>query len=276
MTAYAWSIVFMILRYVIVALLLAYLTNVYVKQRDVYTDIKGYVLEWRVDTYKNIHRWLMQFKSVIAASSQDEEHYQELLSYTKFKIGYQGMEYTAFFDTPEQFMQFADEFNRMINKDEAFIDDTLKCTLCDFQSWLNDIRELLYAFVRTEYDNRWKNDKETIKNHCKLAHKILGIALQKDVDRYFEKMDDQLRDRLRYIKISGKYTKAVKDMDEGKFKIYDSSQLQRNMSGIITIFSLVHFEELFAQNPSIIKDKKQFMGLMSKYKDCYLKYLEEE
>lgn len=276
MTVYAWSIVFMILRYVFVALLLAYLTNVYVKQRDVHTDIKGYVLEWRVDTYKDIHRWLMQFKSVIAAPSQNEEHYRELLSYTKFKIGYQGMEYASFFDTPEQLMRFADEFDRMLNKDESFIDDTLKCTLGDFQYWLDDVRGLLYAFVRTEYDNRWKNDEETVKNHCKLAHKVLGIALQKDIDRYFEEMDDQLRDRLRYIKISGKYTKAVKDMDEGKFKIYNNSQLQRNMSGVIIIFSLVHFEELFAQNPSIIKDKKQFMGLMSEYKDCYLKYFEEE
>ena len=47
-----WNFVFLVARYVIAALLLAYLTGVYVKKVDIHTDIKGYVLEWRIDTYK--------------------------------------------------------------------------------------------------------------------------------------------------------------------------------------------------------------------------------
>lgn len=46
-----WNFVFLVARYVIAALLLAYLTGVYVKKLDIHTDIKGYVLEWRIDTF---------------------------------------------------------------------------------------------------------------------------------------------------------------------------------------------------------------------------------
>lgn len=270
-----WSIVFMILRYVFVALLLTYLTNVFVKRKDIHTDIKGYVLEWRVDTYKNIHRWLMQFKSVIAAPSQDEQHYQGLLSDAKFEIGYQGMEYASFFDTPERLKQFSIEFNRMFDKDRPFIDDGLKHTLYDFQCWMNNVFVFLNAFIRTEKDERWNRNDEEINNCCKLACKVLGIALQKDVNYYFDKIDDLLRDRLRYIKISGKYTETDKEQDIEKFRIYNRSQLCRNSFGVFTIFSLIHFENLLVKDPSTIKDKELFVGLINEYKECFSKNLSE-
>lgn len=69
-----WNIIFLVIRYVVVALILAYLVNVYVERRIIHTDIKGRVLEWRVETYKSIHRWVMKFQSVIAAPSQDEDN----------------------------------------------------------------------------------------------------------------------------------------------------------------------------------------------------------
>ena len=76
LTSATWNILFLVIRYVLVALLLAYLTNVFVKRKDVVTDIKGSVLEWRVDTYKNIHRWVMDMKRVIAPPSQQENWFR--------------------------------------------------------------------------------------------------------------------------------------------------------------------------------------------------------
>ena len=111
-----WNIIFLITRYVLVALVLAYLTNVFVKRRNTITDIKGRVLEWQVETYKGIHRWVMRFRSVIAAPSQYEDYYRNIISRTKFKIGYQGMEYASFFDDPERLLQFDKEFNQMLKK----------------------------------------------------------------------------------------------------------------------------------------------------------------
>lgn len=40
-----WRVIFDIIRYVVVALILAYVTNVLVKRKNIRTDIKGRVLE---------------------------------------------------------------------------------------------------------------------------------------------------------------------------------------------------------------------------------------
>lgn len=79
MSPEAWNVIFLVIRYVMVVLILAYFTNVYVKRKNIHTDIEGRMLEWRVSTYKSIHRWVMKFQSVVAAPSQDEEHYRSLL-----------------------------------------------------------------------------------------------------------------------------------------------------------------------------------------------------
>ena len=208
MSQETWNVMFLVIRYVVVALILAYLANVYVKRKTIHTDIEGRVLEWRVDTYKSIHRWVMKFQSVIAAPSQYEEHYRNILVPTKYKIGYQGMEYASFFDSPECLYKFGIEFNRMMNKEENFIDYLLKHHLTSFQYWLDDVITFYGAFVQVEYDKRWRFDEKTVKDHCELACKVLGIALQKDVNKYYREIDEMLRDRLRNLKISGIYTES--------------------------------------------------------------------
>lgn len=298
-----WNVLFLVIRYVVVALILAYLANVYAKRKNIRTDIKGRVQEWRVDTYKNIHRWVMEFQSVIAAPSQDEEHYRNILSPTRFKIGYQGMEYATFFDTPEQLFKFDIEFNQIMNKEEDFIDYPLRHALNGFKFWLDDVIMFYGAFGRTEYDKRWKFSKETVKRHCELVCRILGIALQEDVNRFYHKLDEMLRDRLRNIKIAGvhsesciikckriacEYCEKVMDKEEdGRFDrmvewfyyhvLYGyygyRSQLHRNQLGLMTIFVLVHFEEQFAKNPDLLKNKTDFMRLTTEYNNCFCQYL---
>ena len=158
-----WNVIFLVIRYVVVALILAYFANVYVKRKNIHTDIKGRVLEWRVDAYKIIHRWVMRFQSVIAAQGQYEEHYRNILASTNFWIGYQGMEYASFFDSPECLFKFGMEFNKMMNKEENMIDSSLKHHLTSFQYWLDDVITFYGTFVQVEYDKRWKLDKKTVK-----------------------------------------------------------------------------------------------------------------
>lgn len=300
----AWNVIFMVIRYVVVALILAYLANVYVKRKNIRTDIRGRVVEWRVDTYKSIHQWVMKFQSVIAAPSQYEEHYRNILAPTRFKIGYQGMEYSSFFDSHDRLFQFGMEFNQMMNKEDEFIDYPLRHELAGFQYWLDDVIMFYGAFGKAEYDKRWNFSEETIKKHCELASKVMGIALQKDVNRFFQQIDEMLRDRLRNIKIAGIYseswlTKSKRKasdyceciMDKEKddwytrivvwfyyhvlYRYYGCrSQLHRNQLGLMTIFVLIHFEEQFANNPGLLKDRVEFMRLTTEYNNCYCQYLE--
>ena len=272
------------------------------KRKNIHTDIKGHLLEWRVDAYKIIHRWVMKFQSVIAASNQYEEHYRNILAPTKFKIGYQGMEYASFFDSPECLFKFGMEFNRMMNKDENFVDYSLKHHLTSFQYWLDDVITFYGTFVHVEYDKRWKFDEKTVKKHCELACKVLGIALQKDVNKYYREIDEMLRDRLRNLKISGIYTEswwvemvrkttmnceAIMDKEEETwythivewfyyhvlYRSYGSSQLLKNQNGMMAIFMQVHFEEQFAKNPAILEDQKEVGRLTTEFYDCYTQYL---
>lgn len=298
-----WDVIFWVIRYVAVALFLAYLANVYVKRKNIRTDIKGRVLEWRVETYKTIHRWVMCFQSVMAAPSQYEEHYRKLLSPTKFKIGYQGMEYVSFFDTPERLLQFSVDFNRMMNKEEVLMDYPLKHQLDGFRYWMDDVLRFYGAFVKAEYDKRWNFDEMTIRKHCDLVCRVLGIALQKDVHYFYDKIDEMLRDRLRNIKLSGVYSESRRSKMKKKvvdycenimdkeadgcyvrmvewfynhilFGYYGSrSQLHKNRLGMMNIFLLVHFEELFVTEPDRMKNHAEFMRLASDYHNCYCKYL---
>lgn len=300
----AWNVIFMVVRYVVVALILAYLANVYVKRKNIRTDIKGRVVEWRVDTYKSIHQWVMKFQSVIAAPSQYEEHYRNILAPTRFKIGYQGMEYSSFFDSHDRLFQFGMEFNQMMNKEDEFIDYPLRHELAGFQYWLDDVIMFYGAFGKAEYDKRWNFSEETIIRHCELASKVMGIALQKDVNSFFQKIDEMLRDRLRNIKIAGIYSESWltkskrkaseycecimdKEKDDWYTRIVEwfyyhvlyryygcRSQLHRNQLGLMTIFVLIHFEEQFANNPGLLKDRVEFMRLTTEYNNCYCQYLE--
>lgn len=262
-----WNIIFWVIRYVLVALVLAYIGNVLVKRKDIQTDIKGRVVEWRVESFKSLHRWLMRFKSIIAAPSQDEDHYRNILSVSKFKIGLQGMEYASFFDSPERLLQFDMEFGQLLAKEETFIDQNLKNKLYDFQDWLSDVIMFYGAFVRAEHDPKWKFGNETAEKHCRLACKLLGIGLQEDVNTYFDQLDQMLHDRLGEIKISGVHTKSK--------NYYPKSQLCRNQYGLTAIFVLVHFEEQFSKNPSLYKDGETFLRLSSEYMECYMQYLKQ-
>lgn len=298
-----WGFIFDIIRYLLVALILAYLTNVYVKRESIRTDIKGRVLEWRVETYKSLHRWVRVFKTVIAAPSQDEEHYRNILAPTKFKIGYQGMEYASFFDTPENLLKFYKEFTQMFNKEKDIIDYPLMNELKGFQFWLEDVLMYYRAFIRTETDKRWSFSEETIDRHCNLAIKVMGIALQEDVNRFYHRVDEKLRDRLRNIKISEVYSEgwltklkrkacnyceSIMDKDDDcmyarivkwfyyhvLYHSYEYSQVRRNFSGLIKIFFLIHFEDLFASHPADLKDKNTFASLSTEFLNCYSKYCE--
>lgn len=276
LSSFSWNIIFWVTRYVLVALLLAYLGNVLVKRKDIQTDIKGRVVEWRVESFKSLHHWLMKFKSVIAPPNQDEERYRNILSISKFKIGYQGMEYASFFDTPERLLQFDMEYDQLLAKEEAFFDERLRNKLHDFQDWLGDVIVFYNAFIHAENDPKWKFGGKTVEKHCLLACKLLGIGLQEDVNTYFKQLDEMLHNRLGEIKISGVYDESKSLLEHRKAKdYYQKSQLYKNQYGLMAIFVLVHFEEQFAKNPSLMKDSQRFLSLSKEYMDCYSQYLKQ-
>ena len=299
---YVVQMFFWIIRYGLVALLLTYLVNVFVKKQDIRADMEGHVLEWRVDAYKKVHRWVMGLQSIIAAPNQLEEQYKAMLASSKFKIGYQGMEYATLFDNPEKAMAFNMAFNHMLNKERNQIDYILEHKLNDFQLWIDDVIMLLGAFVSTECDKHWHMSEKEREEHCNMGCRVMGIALQKDVDNFFEQIDNILRDRLRNLKIANLYHDAIRarilrkvtDFCEsviGKegnvwyknmvvwlyfhyvYRTYGCSQLQKHSSDLFAIFVKVHFHELIMNGQVKKISQKEFMKMVNEYKDMFNKHL---
>lgn len=272
---FTWNVIFSIIEYILVAIVLAYFGVVYNKKKERITDLKGRVTEWQVETYKDIHRWFMNFKSIIAAANQDEEHYRQIISHTKFKVGYQGMEYASFFDNPMILLNTDRELNQILDRDSDFLDESLKAKLYDLKDWFEELVEIFGAFIMTEGDSQWNLTAEKSEENCNLASKILGIALQKDVNTYFEEIDEMLRERLNKVKISGVYSKSTK-LWSSPPKYLSSSQLVTKRIDLMNLFFLVHYEDEIINKPEWLSDIDLFRDKFKGYLNCYNSHIKNE
>lgn len=293
-----WEIIFMILKYVIAALALAYLTVVFVKQKNNLTDLKGQILEQRIDSYKEIHRFVMRLQSLIASPSQKEECYQVFLSLSEIKTGYQGLEYCSIFQTPVHLLQFGIDINKLVEKTTIHLDYDLEQKLSEFQCWMDDVVEVTRAFAMTESDSRWHNSNIKIEQNSILACQLLGIALQDDINAFYEQFDRMLKNRLQKIRLSSispnslwiKTKRMISDYCEAMFdkkeksktkilrwfynhclyRTYGCSHLLKQKDKILTLLTLVHFSEEIEKQTFRRQSMDAFSKHMMEYQQCFM------
>lgn len=280
-----WDGIFMFLRYGVTALIIAYLTSVYVKQKKNIIDLKGEMLERRIDSYKEIHRWAMQLKRVVADPSQMEQYYQNFLGRFKFERGYQGMEYCSIFYTPERFMTFFQGFKKLMDSQTLHLDAVLEQELNEFRWWLDDIIAFFYGFMETGEDPRWHFSQRRQEKNMESACHLMGIALQKDVNAFYDQFDRLLRNRLQKIRIANitsnswpirlkiKLTAAFeKKFGEGNrfvdwvydhllLRTYGTAQVHERYSDIRLMLGMAHFHEEL-EKPQFRQNQEVFMRAM--------------
>lgn len=293
-----WEIIFMILKYIMAALALAYLTVVFVKQKNNLIDLKGQILEQQIDSYKEIHRFVMRLQSLIASPSQKEEYYQGFLSLSELKTGYQGFEYCSIFQTPIHLLQFGIDINKLVDKTTIHLDYDLEQKLSEFQCWMDDVVEVTRAFAMTESDSRWHKSKKKIEQNSILACQLLGIALQDDINAFYEQFDRMLKNRLQRIRLSSispnsfwirikrmfsDYCEEMIDKREKSktellrwfynhclYRTYGCSQLLKQKDGILTLLTVVHFSEEIEKQSFRKQSMDEFSKHMMEFQQCFI------
>lgn len=292
-----WDIIFLVLRYGVAALFLAYLTSIFLKRKKNVVDIKGQIYESRIESYKEIHHHVMRLQSNIASPAQKEEYYQYFISLSKFKTGYQGLEYCSIFHSPERLMQYGIETNKLDDKSTIHIDYVLEQKLTEFEWWIDDVVDILVGFVNTEKDSRWRFNKSKIDDNIVLACQLLGIVLQDDVNNFYHQFDKLLRNRLQRIRLSSigsdsiwikakhklsDHCEAVFDKKgHGKAKFlhwiynhilyrsYGCSKVRRNSDKVLTLLTLVHFSEEIEKQSFRKLSQSEFAKRMQEFQLCF-------
>lgn len=76
-----------ILKYVIIALCLAYMNHVFSKKKAVMYDVKRHILEKRLEIYASLHKLFLRNSTLIAPPAIKEQYYWSLMNGMPFRIG---------------------------------------------------------------------------------------------------------------------------------------------------------------------------------------------
>ncbi len=264
----------MLLRYGVAAMVLAYLAKVFVSQRSNFIDVKGQILEQRIDSYIKIHGYVIRLKNLIATPSQTKNFYAFFLRFFKFNIDYQGYDYCSFFHTPEALIHFGTDISKLVDKSTIHLDHSLEQELNAFQWWMDDVIVIVGAFIETETDARWGTTEKTKDENCELATQLLGIVLQDDICTFYNRFDRLLRDRLQRIRITRIQSDSLSIRLKRRLtkhceaRTYKGSQLRKHSSDILLLLSLVHYSEEVKNQRIIQQSMDVFMDRVSEFEKC--------
>lgn len=263
---------FFILKYCIIALLLAYVTNVLVKAKEAKAQLRSYEMEHRIEAYVKINGLMAKIDSHIAPPREKEELYASLLENRSFKIGDQMLEYTTCFDSFEKLLGFKSEIEQALGSTRIFLEAELEDRLSDFYDWYMDVLSLLYAFDLTESDKKFGIKENTRKEHLTLAARLLGIALQEDINWHRRKITRTIAKRIQNIDLRG----WDKKHSLSRFLPAHKEQYSKHFNELVIVLFLVHsFEHL---NDDSFKKMPQgdFRAKVADFSDTLLDNLSED
>lgn len=161
----------LILKYILIALCLAYVTHVFSKKKEVMLDVKRHVLEKRLKLYASLHKLIHHNSLFIAPPALMEQYYWSLIDGMPFRIGDQKMEYVSYFSSYEKL----NEYCMLIQEQSSqtlFWPKDIKATLDSVNEWNDGVLSILTAFKMMEEENKSLDDKRR-KDHLDLACQIL-------------------------------------------------------------------------------------------------------
>ena len=184
----------LILKYILIALCLAYVTHVFSKKKEVMLDVKRHVLEKRLKLYASLHKLIHHNSLFIAPPALMEQYYWSLIDGMPFHIGDQKMEYVSYFSSYEKLNEYCMLIQKQFSQ-TLFWPKDIEATLDSVNEWNDNVLSLLTAFKMMEEENKSLNDEKR-KEHLDLACQIFGIALQHDIEYISDHLKSMLADRL--------------------------------------------------------------------------------
>lgn len=101
--------------YIFLPLLVAYITIVATKRKEVELEAQGQLLEHRVQAYSEVYRFMQRNLKLIAVPRYLEHLYVCCLDGSDYKIGVQGMEYVSYLSDIEQLDEYTHQLEQLIS-----------------------------------------------------------------------------------------------------------------------------------------------------------------
>ena len=239
------NMIIQIVTYILLPLIVAYITTVMTKREEVELDAQGQLLEHRVQAYAEVYRFMRKSLNRIAVPFVEEKLYADCLEGSMYKIGRQGMEYASFLSSIENIDKYSDQLERLLLTNSLYLDSKLEGELNNLQSWIANLQYLLKSFKATEEDSRWKFDAYLRNQRERYACSLLGIALQDDINRFTDNIEPLLEDKLRHPKICKWNFRRTTEGDDNSF---EQSQLAMNVPDLIVRLNYLHYSDRYTPN----------------------------
>lgn len=102
---------------------------------------------------------------------------------------------------PDPLQDFYTKLVHEKQRSESFLDYKTVDWLDWLQQWMEDIMDAINLFAEIEADNIWKYSEKTQKEHLTLALRVLGLALQNDIEHITTLLTENFRRKLHRPKL---------------------------------------------------------------------------
>jgi hypothetical protein len=219
------DIIFLVAKYLIVALLLAYITSIFRKKKEVEVDVKAAKLEKQLEANVRIHKLLMETERHIAPAKKDELYYNSFLDGLYFKMDSTLHSYPKCFDSKENFENYYDKIRHEVQRDGPFLNYSMANHLSELMLWMEDIISLMETFSAVEAEPKWHFSQQVQYAHCSLAIKLLGVSLQNDAKKFMDSLREMFSNKLRHPSLSNWKDMTLSD----KVNKYLSEKIEHNL-----------------------------------------------
>ena len=263
----------LILKYILIALCLAYVTHVFSKKKEVMLDVKRHVLEKRLKLYASLHKLIHHNSLFIAPPALMEQYYWSLIDGMPFRIGDQKMEYVSYFSSYEKF----NEYCMLIQEQSSqtlFWPKDIKATLDSVNEWNDGVLSILTAFKMMEEENKYLDDKRR-KDHLDLACQIFGIALQHDIVYISEYLKSTLADRLQMPNFLNLFKVSFVE----KYRLWlferniDKADLYEHGPSLMVLLLFIHIRDEYTRDEYDDLTEDDRNTILEKFHTSIIKYL---
>lgn len=263
----------LILKYILIALCLAYVTHVFSKKKEVMLDVKRHVLEKRLKLYASLHKLIHHNSLFIAPPALMEQYYRRLIDVMPFRIGDQKMEYVSYFSSYEKL----NEYCMLIQEQSSqtlFWPKDIKATLDSVSEWNDGVLSILTAFKMMEEENKSLDDKRR-KDHLDLACQIFGIALQHDIVYISEYLKSTLADRLQMPNFLNLFKVSFVE----KYRLWlferniDKADLYEHGPSLMVLLLFIHIRDEYTRDEYDDLTEDDRNTILEKFHTSIIKYL---
>lgn len=119
-----------------------------------------------------------------------------------FNFWYIHPEFAKCFNSEKEFDSFYADMENLIIQEHPYLDFDVEVKLRDSLATLTHLKLILDAFTDMEHLEKHHFSMEVAQQHIDMAYRLTGIAMQKEVNGIYCKMDKQIAKRLRNITLS--------------------------------------------------------------------------